>query len=118
MTYQHQPRAAELFAIVEPHLPLEVRAAALALTAAIDDRDLDLERALAEGDPVGRVVDYAAATAPAGWVECDGSDVSRTTYAALFAVIGTTFGPGDGTGTFTLPTIAGDDANTIKVIRC
>ena len=38
-----------------------------------------------------------------GWLNCDGSAVSRTTYASLFAVIGTTFGSGDGTSTFNLP---------------
>jgi len=40
---------------------------------------------------------------PAGWLGCDGSAVSRTTYAALFAAIGTTFGVGDGSTTFNLP---------------
>lgn len=38
-----------------------------------------------------------------GWLECDGSNVSRTVFANLFAAIGTTFGPGDGSTTFTLP---------------
>lgn len=45
----------------------------------------------------------ARATAPAGWLLCDGSAVSRTTYAALFAEIGTTYGAGNGTTTFNLP---------------
>lgn len=53
--------------------------------------------------PVGAITAYAAATAPAGWLLCDGSAVSRTTYAALFAVIGTAYGPGDGSTTFNLP---------------
>lgn len=42
---------------------------------------------------------------PAGWLACDGSEVSRTDYAALFAVIGTTFGAGDGNSTFNLPNV-------------
>lgn len=42
---------------------------------------------------------------PIGWLSCDGSAVSRTTYAALFALIGTTYGAGDGSTTFTLPAI-------------
>lgn len=53
--------------------------------------------------PKGVVVPYTGATAPSGWLLCDGSDVSRTTYADLFAVIGTTYGVGDGSTTFTLP---------------
>jgi microcystin-dependent protein len=52
---------------------------------------------------VGDVKATARATAPIGWVLCDGSAVSRTTYAALFAAIGTTFGAGDGATTFNLP---------------
>ena len=40
---------------------------------------------------------------PTGWLVCDGSAVSRTTYARLFAVLGTTYGPGDGSTTFNLP---------------
>ena len=54
---------------------------------------------------VGAVVAYAGSTTPNGWLLCDGSDVSRTTYANLFAVIGTTYGAGDGSTTFGLPTL-------------
>lgn len=43
---------------------------------------------------------------PAGWLECNGQAVSRTTYAELFAQISTTFGAGNGTTTFNVPTIA------------
>jgi len=45
----------------------------------------------------------AAASAPPGWLACDGSPVSRATYAALFSAIGTTYGAGDGSTTFNLP---------------
>ena len=45
----------------------------------------------------------ADGTIPTGWLKCDGSIISRTTYAALFAVIGETYGSGDGTTTFELP---------------
>ena len=54
---------------------------------------------------VGAVVAFAGSTSPAGWLLCDGSAVSRTTYAALFAVIGTTYGAGDGTDTFNIPNL-------------
>jgi microcystin-dependent protein len=50
---------------------------------------------------------WPAATPPAGWLVMDGSAVSRTTYAALFAVIGTLWGVGDGSTTFNLPPAAG-----------
>lgn len=53
--------------------------------------------------PLGAIIPYGGATIPEGWLECDGSAVSRTTYADLFVVIGTKFGPGDGSTTFNLP---------------
>ena len=55
------------------------------------------------GLPVGSVTDYTGAVAPSGWLLCQGQAVSRTTYARLFAVIGTSFGAGDGSTTFNLP---------------
>ncbi len=53
--------------------------------------------------PAGVVLPYAGSAAPTGWLICDGSAVSRTTYAALFTAIGTTYGTGDGSTTFNLP---------------
>lgn len=53
--------------------------------------------------PVGTVQGYAGATAPEGWLLCYGQAVSRTTYADLFTVIGTTYGSGDGSTTFNIP---------------
>ena len=55
------------------------------------------------GNPPGGIMAYGGASAPSGWFICDGSAVSRTTYADLFAVIGTTYGAGDGSTTFNLP---------------
>ena len=57
------------------------------------------------GVPVGSIFWLAAQTAPEGYLICDGSAVSRTEYADLFAAIGTTFGAGDGTTTFALPNL-------------
>lgn len=54
---------------------------------------------------VGAVVAFAGSTSPTGWLLCDGSAVSRTTYAALYAVIGDTYGNGDGSTTFNLPNL-------------
>lgn len=53
--------------------------------------------------PAGAVAHFARSTAPSGWIKANGAAVSRTTYAALFAAIGTTFGTGDGSTTFQLP---------------
>jgi microcystin-dependent protein len=53
--------------------------------------------------PSGAVMHFAMNTAPTGWLAANGTAVSRTTYAALFAAIGTVFGSGDGSTTFNLP---------------
>lgn len=53
--------------------------------------------------PTGSVVMYTALSAPPGWLLCDGSAVSRTTYPDLWALLGTRFGAGDGTTTFNVP---------------
>ena len=57
--------------------------------------------------PIGSIVPYGSTTAPTNWLVCDGSAVSRTTYADLFAVIGTSFGAGNGSTTFNLPNLKG-----------
>jgi microcystin-dependent protein len=57
--------------------------------------------------PTGTVVAFMGGNAPPGWLLCDGSLVSRTTYANLFAVIGTSIGSGDGSTTFNLPDMRG-----------
>lgn len=57
--------------------------------------------------PPGLLFPYAGSSAPSGYLLCDGSAVSRTTYASLFAVISTTYGTGDGSTTFTLPDLRG-----------
>ncbi|EHL69933.1 hypothetical protein HMPREF1032_02932, partial [Subdoligranulum sp. 4_3_54A2FAA] len=57
--------------------------------------------------PVGCVIPFAGAAAPTGWLLCQGQAISRTTYAQLFSVIGTTYGSGDGKTTFNLPDMRG-----------
>jgi microcystin-dependent protein len=57
--------------------------------------------------PAGCIMPYAGATAPTGWLIADGSAVSRTTYADLFAVVGETYGAGDGSTTFNVPDLRG-----------
>ena len=58
--------------------------------------------------PPGALLDFAMQTAPTGWLACNGAAVSRTTYAALYNAIGTTFGIGDGSTTFNLPDFRGE----------
>ena len=58
---------------------------------------------LANGVPTGGLIMWSTASAPSGFLLCDGSAVSRSTYAALFAIVSTTFGSGDGTTTFNVP---------------
>ena len=72
-----------------------------------------LTELLALALPIGTVQMYTKATAPTAttnggtWLVCDGSAVSRTTYSALYAVIGTTYGVGDGSNTFNVPDLKG-----------
>lgn len=75
-------------------------------TAWITIRDLATGNAI-NGVPVGALQMWSTATAPSGWLLCYGQAVSRTTYSVLFAVIGTTFGVGDGSTTFNLPDLRG-----------
>ena len=60
-----------------------------------------------DSSPIGAMQAYGGDTAPEGWLICDGSLVSRTTYSELFAVIGETYGAGDGNTTFNLPDLRG-----------
>ena len=64
----------------------------------------DIAQSLA---PTGSILDFAGSSAPPGWLLCQGQAVSRSTYAALFAVIGTTYGTGNGSTTFNLPDYRG-----------
>ena len=61
-----------------------------------------------DGAPPGTVGHFAMVTPPTGWLKANGAAVSRTTYAALFAAIGTTFGAGNGSTTFNLPDLRGE----------
>jgi len=59
-----------------------------------------------EGIPTATIVPWSSASVPSGFLECDGSAVSRTTYASLFAIVGTTYGSGDGSSTFNVPDLS------------
>lgn len=57
--------------------------------------------------PTGSLLPYAGASAPTGYLLCDGAAISRTTYATLFALVGLTYGAGDGATTFNIPDLRG-----------
>ena len=59
-----------------------------------------------EGIPTATIIPWSDSSAPTGFLECNGAAVSRSTYSALFAVVGTTYGTGDGSSTFNLPNLA------------
>ena len=59
-----------------------------------------------EGTATGTILPWSTASIPTGFLECAGANVSRSTYADLFGVIGTTYGAGDGSSTFGLPNLA------------
>ena len=63
--------------------------------------------AIAALTPTGTVSDFAGLSAPSGWLMCYGQAISRTTYANLFSIIGTTFGAGNGSTTFNVPDLRG-----------
>lgn len=78
----------------------------------LNQMQLNIENAInsqVSGDtlPVGSIVAYSSTTIPTNWLLCDGRAISRTEYALLFSIIGTTYGVGDGSTTFNLPNLKG-----------
>ena len=72
------------------------------------DSSGNLSFATPDSVPTGCVFCRAAASVPAGYLECNGAAVSRSTYSGLFSVIGTTYGSGNGSSTFNLPDLRGE----------
>ena len=68
----------------------------------------NLSFSIVQGVPSGSVFCMAVATVPSGYFECNGQAVSRTTYSALFAIIGTAYGAGNGSSTFNIPDLRGE----------
>ena len=73
----------------------------------LDDATYAIESANVLAMPPGSITAFAGSTEPVGWLFCYGQQISRASYAALFAVIGTTYGVGDGSTTFNLPDLRG-----------
>lgn len=88
--------------------PLTLVGNASAALHAVPKQQLDSAVAAVYPVPTGAVVAFAMSGVPSGWLECDGSAVSRSTYAALFGAVGTTYGAGDGSSTFNLPDLRGE----------
>lgn len=67
-----------------------------------------MQGSAATSSPTGTIAGMATTAAPSGWLLCNGGAVSRSTYAALFAAIGTLYGVGDGATTFNVPELRGE----------
>lgn len=67
----------------------------------------EIKNVVNKNTPAGLISLFGGSVVPTGWLICDGSAVSRTTYSNLFSVIGTTYGTGDGSTTFNLPNLKG-----------
>ena len=76
-----------------------------ATTAAQARTNLGITQANGNQIPTGTILPFAGSTIPSGFLACNGAAVSRTTYSALYSAIGTTYGTGDGSTTFNLPSV-------------
>lgn len=77
------------------------------IQAEYDGTQFQIINSVGYAEPAGVIKIYGGTVAPAGYLLCYGQAISRTTYAALFAAIGTNFGVGDGASTFNLPDLRG-----------
>ena len=108
------PLGSDALADADGHLRLikaTIKATFPNITAPVTATAAEINAAVlpaAAGIPSGAVAHFAMNTAPTGWLKANGGAVSRTTYADLFAAIGTTFGVGDGSTTFNLPDLRGE----------
>ena len=105
---------AEWLNVIQAELVAVVEAASITLDQTGVDRDQVLEAInyliaqSASSIPVGLVAPHSTDSVPTGWLACDGSAISRTTYADLFAEIGEEYGNGDGSTTFNIPDLRGE----------
>lgn len=108
------PTLASDYDITLPQLPASTLPVSISATGAMSAAQItmaqlsaQIQDLLGRTAPTGSVVQYAGATAPTGYLLCDGAAVSRVTYAALYAAIGDAFGEGDGSTTFNVPDTGG-----------
>jgi microcystin-dependent protein len=102
MLGEHVPLAGTLWSANELYLEVEVEGVPLSVR-----QRLAAGAAAVDGEPAGVIMLFAGSVPPAGWLSCDGRAMSRTSYARLFAAIGTAYGAGDGSTTFNLPDFRG-----------
>lgn len=93
---------------IGPENTSAAQASSAAAAAAAAAATTNANTRLLAADMTAAVQWFACNTPPANWLECNGAAVSRTTYAALFARIGTVFGAGDGSTTFNVPELRGE----------
>lgn len=97
------PTLSSNYSITLPALPASDALMTIASTGIITSSTANL----AALNPVGAILAFGGVSAPTGYLACDGSAVSRSTYAALFTAISTAYGTGNGTTTFNLPDLRG-----------
>ena len=84
-------------------LTIQKNGVAIGTFSANQETDETINIEVPDALPIGSYIQFAGSQAPAGFLVCNGGEISRTTYSALFDVIGTTYGSGDGSTTFNLP---------------
>lgn len=89
------------------HYVIKATAGTTESDSALTNRVSTLEANIGSLIPAGTIITSALDTAPTGWMLCDGAEISRSTYASLFAAIGTTYGAGDTVTTFNIPNLEG-----------
>ena len=89
------------------YLGKQEKAASAKVADSVDWKNVSGRPDLSAVIPPGTIIHYAGRTVPRGYLICNGANVSRKGYAALFAAIGTTYGAGDGSTTFGLPNLNG-----------
>lgn len=94
--------------LVDPLARSQNLADVLDKTAARANLDVFSRAEATQLAPVSEIAYFARSTAPAGWLKANGGAISRTAYAELYALIGTSFGAGDGFNTFNLPDLRGE----------
>lgn len=80
---------------------------ALVAANALNASHAAVAETVVNGVPAGSIIPYGASSAPPGWMFCDGSAISRTSYSNLFSAFGTSYGVGDGSTTFNIPDLRG-----------
>lgn len=115
---QHNPMVNDVYAMMTQSLSRDGQGGMRAPLDMSNFRVINVGQAINPGDavplsqfqagtPIGTVADFAGSSAPDTWMLCYGQAISRSEYATLFSVIGTTFGPGDGSTTFNIPDCRG-----------